>query len=131
MKNSDTYTELGKTNLGGWSDYNVLNIPAFIFGSGSSHYTKLRFTFTCGAINGSYTGLAVLNIFAYGGVLWSNSNIYARTGNPYTLSTDKTATFFGKVASAETPTKDNDLVNKKYVDNAIASAISTALNTAV
>ena len=131
MKNNNTYTELGKTSLGGWSNYNVLNIPTFIFGSGNSHYTKLRFTFTCGPMNGSYTGLAVLNIFAYGGVLWSSSNIYARTGNPYTLSTDKTATFFGKVASAEIPTEDNDLVNKKYVDNAIASAISIALNTAV
>lgn len=125
LKSSGTYTELGKMGLGGWSDYNVLNIPAFIFGSGSSHYTKLRFTFTCGAINGSYTGLAVLNIFAYGGVLWSNSNIYARTGNPYTLSTDKTTTFFGKVASAVTPTADNDLVNKKYVDNLSSYAFIT------
>lgn len=128
-KDSDTYTELGKTKLSGWSDYNILNVPIFTFGS--LQYTKLRFTFTCGAMQGSYTGLAVLNIFAYGGALWSNPNIYARTGYPYTLSTDKTTTFFGKVASAETPTKDNDLVNKKYVDNAIASAISAALNSAV
>ena len=129
MKNNNTYTELGKTSLGGWPDYNVLNIPAFTFGSGSSHYTKLRFTFTCGAMNGSYTGLAVLNIFAYGGVLWSSSNIYARTGNPYTLSTDKTATFFGKVASAEAPTEDNDLVNKKYVDNITSSFVSGKVTT--
>lgn len=117
LKNSDTYTELGKMDIGGWSNYNVLNIPVFTFGSNNSHYTKLRFTFTCGPMNGSYVGLSILNIFAYGGVLWSNPNIYARTGNPYTLSTDKTVTFFGKVASAETPTADNDLVNKKYVDS--------------
>lgn len=37
----------------------------------------------------------------------------------------------GKISNVATPVADTDVPNKKYVDEAIASAISTALNTAV
>ncbi len=126
LKDSSTYTQLGKMKVVGWPNYNIMNVKPFTFGnSASSHYNKIRFIFTCGAMNGKYRGFSVKNIFGYGGVLWSNSNIYARTGNPYQVSADKTTTFFGKVASAETPTADNDLVNKKYVDNLSSYAFIT------
>lgn len=44
-----------------------------------------------------------------------------RTGRPYKVGYDKNALFEGKVQSVQAPTQNEDLTNKGYVDQKVAS----------
>lgn len=111
----------GNVPISGWSGYNVINNIYTNFGGGStqtSQSQKLRFTFGITGVNENYpkSGLAILNIYAFGGVGWTTPSTMAKLGTIYSYDESQNAIFPNKVKSSVAPDADNDLTNKKYVD---------------
>lgn len=107
--------------ISGWSGYNVINdLPSnVIFGPNGSQYGKLRFIFTNEGHNTLYpnnAGLAVHNIYGFGGAGWATPSNLAKFGHLYNWNAWKDAIFPNNVKTYVAPTSNNDLTNKKYVD---------------
>lgn len=104
-----------KSNWGGYTVIN--NFTPVVFGAGSNHYGKLRFIFTSdGITTPSATGLAVQNIYGFGGVGWKTPSNLAKFGYIYKWDSSQVVTFPNRVLSSNNPIGDSDLTNKKYVD---------------
>lgn len=117
--------------IGGWSGYNVINNLSsnVIFGPNDSQYGKLRFVFTNeghDSLNSSNAGLIVHSICGFGGVGWITPSNLAKFGHLYSWNAWKDAIFPNNVKTEIAPTSSNDLTNKKYVDEKVASIDSVS-----
>lgn len=114
-------------SIDGWSGYNVINNCHIQLGGSTSQvnqFQKIRLTFGITGINESYpkSTLQVLNIYGFGGKVWTTPSNMAKTGQIYSYDESQNAIFPSKVKSNTIPSEEDDLTNKKYVDEKIASA---------
>ena len=102
------FVDIQTDSIGGWPGYHVMNLSSQILFSsredGNSLRKKyLRFTFGSNSATTSGStitwGLAIYNIFAYGGVGWSCPSYLAQYGTPYKLNYDKSVSFEGGVSA--------------------------------
>ena len=141
-------------SIGGWSGYNVINVPEFItYGNTpESQNGRIKFVFKIKAQSGNYNGLSILSIMGFGGVGWTTPSTLAKTGCLYQIDTNQSAIFPGVVSAkafyyAPNPSADyiltanGEAVTKKslvegyatetYVNNKIGSiAFHDTTNTA-
>lgn len=82
-------------SIGGWSGYNVINVPEFItYGnSPESQNGRIKFVFKIKAQSGNYNGLIVQSIMGFGGVGWITPSTLAKTGCLYQIDTNQSAIF--------------------------------------
>lgn len=82
-------------SIGGWSGYNVINVPEFItYGnSPESQNGRIKFVFKIKAQSGNYNGLIVQSIMGFGGVGWTTPSTLAKTGCLYQIDTNQSAIF--------------------------------------
>lgn len=130
------YTDVAtKVPISGWSGYNIINVPEFrtfgYKGIESSAYGRIRFIFgNTGNIGNtsSYSGLAILNIKAFGGTGWSTPSNLAKRGILYTITNvDGSVSFPAKITAtqfngtlngnAATATKATNADNASKVNN--------------
>ena len=92
---------VSKVNIDGWTGYNVINVPTVItYGNGENYqYGRLRFIFGSTGNNTSYDGLAIYNIYAFGGVGWYTPSNMATNGHLYTYDYEQNAIFPGYVTA--------------------------------
>lgn len=92
---------VSKVNIGGWSGYNVINVPTITtYGNTEdSQYGRLRFIFGSTGNNTSYNGLAIYKIYAFGGVGWTTPSNMAANGHLYSYDYNQNATFPAKVTA--------------------------------
>lgn len=88
-------------SIGGWSGYNVINVPEFTtYGnSPESQNGRIKFVFKIKAQNGNYNGLSILSIMGFGGVGWTTPSTLAKTGCLYQIDTNQSAIFPGVVSA--------------------------------
>lgn len=82
-------------SIGGWSGYNVINVPEFItYGNTpASQNGRIKFVFKIKAQSGNYNGLIVQSIMGFGGVGWTTPSTLAKTGCLYQIDTNQSAIF--------------------------------------
>ena len=82
-------------SIGGWSGYNVINVPEFMtYGnSPESQNGRIKFVFKIKAQSGNYNGLSILSIMGFGGVGWATPSTLAKTGCLYRIDTNQSAIF--------------------------------------
>jgi hypothetical protein len=82
-------------SIGGWSGYNVINVPSFItYGNDPSHqYSQIRFIFKANGGNTNYNGLNIIKIMGFGGVGWIVPSTMAQTGHLYNFNQFQDAFF--------------------------------------
>ena len=114
--------------IGGWSGYNVINNFSMRFGGNETqiyNFQKIRLTFGITGVNESHpnSALQVLNIYGFGGDVWRTPSNMAKTGHIYSYDEFQNAIFPSKVKSSTIPNEENDLTNKKYVDDKAAEKL--------
>lgn len=82
-------------SIGGWSGYNVINVPEFItYGNTpATQNGRIKFVFKIKAQSGNYNGLIVQSIMGFGGVGWNTPSTLAKTGCLYQIDTNQSAIF--------------------------------------
>lgn len=82
-------------SIGGWSGYNVINVPEFItYGNTpTTQNGRIKFVFKIKAQSGNYNGLIVQSIMGFGGVGWNTPSTLAKTGCLYQIDTNQSAIF--------------------------------------
>ena len=82
-------------SIGGWSGYNVINVPEFItYGNSPTNQNgRIKFVFKIKAQSGNYNGLSILSIMGFGGVGWTTPSTLAKTGCLYQIDTNQSAIF--------------------------------------
>lgn len=108
-----TWTNLvDKQTITGWSGYNIINPEAIAFG-GTNAYSKLKVRFTFESLSSTVSeegpGLAIHNLYGYGGVGWGTPSIMAARGVPYEVitgnsSSDDSIKFIGKLIDSNNNT---------------------------
>ena len=87
-KNSTWRIVANKVPIGGWSGYNVINVPQFVFDSRANQANRIRLTF--GGVGdpaySSSTGLQIFSIAGFGGMGWTCPSDLAKKGTVYTTS---------------------------------------------
>ena len=88
-------------SIGGWSGYNVINVPEFItYGNSPANQNgRIKFVFKIKAQSGNYNGLSILSIMGFGGVGWTTPSTLAKTGCLYQIDTNQSAIFPGVVSA--------------------------------
>ena len=92
----DTWvTFADRTPVAGWSGYNVINTSGLTtFGNQPAyHYGHIQFIFGCAGYSGSYSGMLVYNIKAFGGVGWTTPSQMATDGHLYSYDASQAAYF--------------------------------------
>lgn len=86
---------VSKVNIGGWTGYNVINVPTVItYGNTENYqYGRLRFIFGSTGNNTSYDGLTIYKIYAFGGAGWSVPSNIAKDGHLYDYDYAQNAIF--------------------------------------
>lgn len=86
---------ISKVNIGGWTGYNVINVPTVItYGNTeNSQYGRLRFIFGSTGGNPSYNGLTIHKIYAFGGAGWAVPSNTAADGHLYSYDYNQNAIF--------------------------------------
>lgn len=92
---------VSKVNISGWTGYNVINVPDIItYGNDENfQYGRLRFIFGSTGNDTSYSGLAIFNIYAFGGVGWNTPSYMAKNGHLYNYNYKQDATFPANVTA--------------------------------
>ncbi len=92
---------VNKTEISGWSGYNVINSPTLVtYGnSKDSQYGIIRFTFGCTGVNNTYSGLNIVRIMGFGGAGWSTPSTLAGKGTIYKYDENQNVTFPAKVTA--------------------------------
>lgn len=82
-------------SIGGWSGYNVINVPEFItYGNiPATQNGRIKFVFKIKAQSGYYNGLSILSIMGFGGVGWTTPSTLAKTGCLYQIDINQSAIF--------------------------------------
>lgn len=119
--NSNTWDELGRMTLSGWSGWNILNIKTIqTYGNTpATQYGELKFEFysTSHSTNTSYPGLTVLNILGFGTPCW-NSDVYlSRYGTPYVIANDYSSQFQYPITANKFTGKIGSTHNDGYYDH--------------
>lgn len=123
----DTFMIIGSYRLNGWSGPNVISgFPQIIFGNNTdTQYRKLRFTFFATAVNTTYGSASIMNLCAYGPMVWSAGSAKLSSlitnDRPCTWTDDGIVYFPNRVRCAD-PVNPVDVATKKYVDNLIADS---------
>ena len=107
-----TWTNLvDKQKITGWSGYNIINPQAIVFGKNLYSKPKVRFTFESlsSTVSEEGPGLAIYNLYGYGGVGWETPSILAARGVPYEMiasnsSSDDSIKFTGKLIDSNNNT---------------------------
>lgn len=88
-------------SIGGWSGYNVINVPEFTtYGNSPENQNgRIKFVFKIKAQSGNYNGLSILSIMGFGGVGWTTPSTLAKTGCLYQIDTNQSAIFPGTVSA--------------------------------
>lgn len=102
-----------KTNINGWSGYNVINTSDINTYSGNStqatsQYGQLRFTFGCESGNTNYKGLNILSISCFGKTVWQTPSAIAKTGHIYTYDGSQSVEFPNMVKASGFRKKGSD-----------------------
>lgn len=92
---------VSKVNINGQTGYNVINVPTITtYGNEENfQYGRLRFIFGSTGNNTSYSGLAILNIYAFGGVGWNVPSNMAANGHLYGYDYNQNAIFPANVTA--------------------------------
>lgn len=92
---------VSKVNINGWSGCNVINVPTITtYGNKeNSQYGRLRFIFGSTGNDTSYSGLAIHNIWAFGGIGWSTPSNMAANGHLYGYDYNQNAIFPANVTA--------------------------------
>ena len=123
-----TVIEAGVSGWSGWNDINLGGQQPFGGGASQTPQTKsLRLTFFGEGTSSSTGFLQVYNIALFGDTYWTTPSNYAKSGHFYTWDYDQNVDFPKQVRTSSVPTADNDLTNKKYVDEH-TSKIGTKTN---
>lgn len=104
-----TWTNLvDKQKITGWSGYNIINPSPIVFGTNAYSKPKVRFTFESlsSTVTEEGPGLAIYNLYGYGGVGWGTPSILAARGVPYEVitgnsSSDDSIKFTGKLIDSD------------------------------
>ena len=86
---------VSKVNINGWPGYNVINVPTITtYGNEENfQYGRLRFIFGSTGNDTSYSGLAIHNICAFGGVGWNIPSNMAENSHLYSYDYNQNAKF--------------------------------------
>lgn len=123
-----TVIEAGVSGWSGWNDINLSGQQHFGGSASQTAQTKsLRLTFFGEGTSSSTGFLQVCNIALFGDTYWTTPSNYAKSGHLYKWDAEQNVTFPKEVRTSSVPTADNDLTNKKYVDQQ-APKIGTKTN---
>lgn len=119
--NSNTWDELGRMTLSGWSGWNILNIKqiATYGNTPATQYGELKFEFysTSHSTNTSYPGLTILHILGFGIPCWDSDVYLSRYGTPYVIGTDYSSQFQYPITATKFTGKIGATHNDSYYDN--------------
>lgn len=113
--------------IGGWSGYNVINTSNITTGRGDDHARQIAFEFSISShdvgANGSYDGMRVEKLFAYGGVGWTTPSNMAARGHLYSYDYQQNAKFPAKVDAIGGLRENGTNLSSKYLGiNATANS---------
>lgn len=84
--NPDTFVKIVEAPIGGWSDWNVINVNITAGLGNNTFYKKLRFTFSQTGVNTSYdSNLIVSKMRVYCANCWSAPGRFALQNRPYNI----------------------------------------------
>ena len=91
-----------KVPIGGWSGWNIINIPSLTtyYNSESVQYGLIRFTFGCVNNTSKYNGLQIFRIMGFGGVGWTAPSNMAKYGTIYSYDNAQNVSFPANVSAS-------------------------------
>lgn len=90
-----------KVPIGGWTGYNIINTPSIrTYGNDEeSQYGRIRFIFGSDDSTATNARLAILSIYAFGGVGWNVPSNMAKNGHLYNYNYNQDAIFPASVVA--------------------------------
>lgn len=107
--NTDTFETLQTVTVAGWSAWNDINQSLTFGNTNSSHYNKIRLTFSIGGLNTKYdNNLRLMGIYILGDNMWSYPSNLSRYGHIYSYDYYQNASFPNKVYAKNLMMTDSD-----------------------
>lgn len=96
---TDTWSDYGTYDIGGWSGWNSIPCELTFGGSSgqTSQFAQIRLTFSATSVSSTYGNLQVLAIRGIGFPLWNSPSNMATNGHLYSYDINQNATFPGAI----------------------------------